>query len=336
MEFSLSIPTCREGLSLELPFATPEDVVLISQRAEELGYHSVWGNDHITPPAYVREDYETPPQWFEPLITLAYVAAKTKRIKLGTAILVLPLRDPVWVAKQVSTLDNFSNGRMMLTVGVGAYREEFIRLKPRESKSHRGKMLTEGMQVLNLIFNNRETSFKGEYYEFEGLEIYPKPIQNPFPLYSGGNSENELKRCALYGTGWMAASLHPDKLSAAVNRLHQMAYEAGRDPAGLAIAPQFAVAMGRTEADALDRFYKSRMYTHLHSLKASTLKDEDLNQLIECNLIGTPDMIIDHVGKLIEAGVTMFGSLSFLSPNVQDMLEHIQFFAEEVMPAFQE
>jgi probable F420-dependent oxidoreductase len=334
MEFSISIPTCREGLSLELPFASPEDVVRISQRAEELGYHSVWGNDHITPPAYVREDYETPPQWFEPLITLAYVAAKTQRIKLGTAILVLPLRDPVWVAKQVATLDNFSHGRMMLAVGVGAYREEFIRLKPRQANAHRGKMLTEGMQVLNMLFTDREATFNGVYYAFDGLEVFPKPIQKPFPLFSGGNSENELKRCALYGTGWMAASLTPDKLSQYVKQLNQLTLEAGRNPAEIEIAPQYVVAMGRTEAEAMQRFKNSRMYTHLQTLQSSTLKDEDFSQVINSNLIGTPEVIKERVGTLIEAGVTMFGSLSFLSPNVQDMLEQIQFFAEEVMPAF--
>jgi probable F420-dependent oxidoreductase len=334
MQFSLSIPTCREGLSLELPFATPEDVVRISQRAEELGYHSVWGNDHITPPAYVREDYDTPPQWFEPLITLAYIAAKTKHIRLGTAILALPLRDPVWVAKQVATLDTFSGGRMMLAVGVGAYREEFILSKPRQSNAHRGNMLTEGMQVLNTIFNNRISTFKGEYYAFDELEIYPKPIQNPFPLFSGGNSENELVRCAQYGTGWMGASLPPDKLSKSVKKLSQLGYDAGRDPAKFEIAPQYVVAMGRTEAEAIERFKKSRMYTHLQTLKSSTLKDEDFNNVVDSNLIGTPAMIIDRVGALIDAGVTLFGSLSFLSPNVADMLEHIQFFAEDVIPAF--
>jgi probable F420-dependent oxidoreductase len=334
MKFSLSIPTCREGLSLELPFAGPEDVVRLSQRAEYLGYHSVWGNDHITPPAYVREDYEESPQWFEPLITLAYVAAKTERIKLGTAVLVLPLRDPVWVAKQVATLDVFSHGRMMLTVGVGAYREEFERLKPRQSRAHRGKMLTEGMQVLNAIFNDRIASFDGEYYAFEDLEIYPKPVQNPFPLFAGGNSENELWRAAHFGTGWMAASLPPDKLSESVKHFHQLVYSVGRDPVEFEIAPQYVVAMGRTEAEASERFKKSRMYTHLRTLQASTLKDEDFIRVIESNLIGTPEMIIERVGTLIDAGVTMFGSLSFLSPNVEDMLEHIQFFAEEVMPAF--
>lgn len=333
MKFSLSIPTCREGLSLDLPFASPEDVVRLSVRAEELGYHSVWGNDHITPPAYVRQDYQDPPKWFEPLITLAYVAARTERIRLGTAILVLPLRNPVWVAKQVATLDVFSQGRMMLAVGVGAYREEFERLYPGRT-AHRGRMLTEGMKVLTTIFKEREASFSGEYYAFDGLEVFPKPLQDPFPLFSGGNSENELERAASFGTGWMAASLPAERLANAVGRLNQMVLDRGRGPDQIEIAPQYVVAMGKTEAEALQRFKRSRMYKHLQTLKRSTLKDEDMDQVRDSNLIGTPAQIIDRVGALIAAGVTMFGSLSFLSPDVGDMLEHIQYFAEEVMPSF--
>ena len=334
MKFTVSIPTCREGLSLELPFATPEDTVRLALRAEELGYHSVWGNDHITPPDYVREDYDTPPQWFEPLTTLAFVAGKTERVKLGTAVLVMPLRDPVWVAKEVATLDAFSGGRVILGVGVGAYREEFERLKPRLQDSHRGEMLSEGMEILKLIFSERQASFSGSHYAFDNLEIYPKPVQNPFPLYSGGNSENELKRAVRFGTGWIGASLPPNELRRSVQVLRDLADEAGRDPAEIEVAPQVVVAMGRTHEKALERFKASRMYKHLHTLRASTLRDQDFSQLVESNLIGTPQEIIDRIGQLQEIGVTMLSSQSFLSPDVEDMLEHIQFFAEEVMPAF--
>ncbi len=334
MKFGLSIPTCREGLSLSLPFASPEDVVRLAKRAEELDYHSVWGNDHITPPKYVRQDYDESPQWLEPLTTIAYVAAKTERIRLGTAVLVLPLRHPVWVAKEVSTIDVLSGGRMILCVGVGAYREEFERLRPRETGAHRGEMLSEGMQILKEIFTERTVNFKGKYYEFNDLEIFPKPIQDPFPLYSGGNSDNEIKRAVLYGNGWVGASLPIKSLTEKIETLRKIALEAGRDPAEFEIAPQVVVAMGKTHDQALKRFKASRMYTHLHTLRASTLRDEDTTQLIEANLIGTPQTIIDRIGVLKDVGVTMLASQSFLSPNVEDMMEHIQFFAEEVMPAF--
>jgi len=115
---------------MPLPFADLGDVVRISQAAERLGYHSVWGNDHITAPRYVREAHANQPRFFEPLITLAYVAAHTTTIRLGTAVLVMPMREPVYLAKQVATLDHASHGRVLLGVGVGAYREELEAIKP--------------------------------------------------------------------------------------------------------------------------------------------------------------------------------------------------------------
>jgi probable F420-dependent oxidoreductase len=334
MEFTVSIPTCREGLSLPLPFASPSDTVKIAVRAEELGYHSVWGNDHITPPAYVLEDYQTPPQWLEPMTTLAFVAGKTRKIKLGTAVLVMPLRDPVWVAKQTATLDVLSGGRVILGVGIGAYREEFRQLKPREQGAHRGDMFSEALQVINLILAQRQATFSGKYYAFHDLKVYPKPIQNPFPLLAGGNHENELRRVAKYCTGWMGASIAPEKLKERIRLLKELASKVGRDPEEIKITTQVAVAMGRTQKDALKRFQESRMYTHLQTLQASTLRGHDFDRIFESNLIGTPQAIIDRVGMLQDIGVSMLASQSFLSPNVQDMLEQIQFFAEEVMPAF--
>lgn len=334
MRFSVSIPTCREGLSLPLPFGSPDDATRIALRAEDLGYHSVWANDHITPPAYVSADYDTPPRWIEPLITLAFVAARTRGIRLGTAVLVLPMRDPVWVAKQVSTLDVLSGGRMILGVGVGAYREEFEHLRPRDATAHRGEMLTEGMQVLNKLFFQRRASHDGKYYAFDQLEIYPKPIQDPFPLYACGNSTNEIKRAVLYGTGWVPASMAIDRLAASIEKLHCIAEEAGRDPAEIEIAPQVMVAMGHTEEEAVDRFLQSRMKTHLQTLHASTLRNQEMHRDMEANLVGTPRQIVDRVGQLENIGVSMLSSQSFLSQNVEDMLEQIQFFAEEVLPFF--
>lgn len=334
MKFSVSIPTCREGLSLPLPFASAEETVRIARRAEELGYHSVWGNDHLTAPMYVSRDYAGPPQWLEPLTTLAFVAGKTSRIKLGTAVLVMPLRDPVWVAKEVSTLDVLSGGRVMLGVGVGAYRQEFEQLRPRAEKGHRGEMLNEAMQVLNTIFTQRRASFDGKYFAFRDLEIYPKPLQQPFPLYAGGNNENEFRRAVEHGTGWIGASLPPEQLRTSINKLRQFAEARGRDPGEIEIAPQVVVALGRTQEQAFERYRRSRMFTHLQTLQESTLREQELNRLVEANLVGTPQQVIDRIGQLQEMGVTLLCSQSFLSPNVSDLLEHIQFFAEEVMPAF--
>src|SRR6185436_6280145 len=121
MRFSVHLPTCTEGLVNPVPFAEPADFVRIARMAERLGYDGVWGNDHITAAPYVRTRYADPPNFYEVLITLATVGAVTERVQLGTAVMVLPLRDPVLLAKQVATLDRLTGGRAVLAVGVGAY-----------------------------------------------------------------------------------------------------------------------------------------------------------------------------------------------------------------------
>src|SRR6478672_13111643 len=186
--FSIGFPTGMEGLTYPIPFSDPEALVQIAQRAEALGYHSIWGNDHMTTQHYVRAEFKVPPRFWEPLVTYAFLAAHTKTLRFGTGVLVLPMRrDIVVTAKQIATLDHFSNGRVEIGVGVGAYREEFEALNPGEDV-HRGRMVTEGIQALRMLFSERRCTFEGEYYRFRDVEMYPKPLQTPLPLLIGGNS----------------------------------------------------------------------------------------------------------------------------------------------------
>lgn len=126
MKFSVCLSTGFEGVMYPIPFAGPEDFIRQGKLCERLGYHSVWGNDHITTQNYVRELFPgKPPNFYEPLIVLAAIAGATTTLKLGTALTVLPMHEPVYLAKQAITLDQMSNGRFIMAVGLGAYREEF-------------------------------------------------------------------------------------------------------------------------------------------------------------------------------------------------------------------
>lgn len=334
MKFSVAIPTCKEGLSMPLPFAEPDDAIRLAVEAERLGYHSVWGNDHITPPQYVREAYDRPPNWYEVLITLSFVGAATERIGLGTAVLVVPMREPVMLAKQVATLDQFSKGRLILGVGVGAYREEFEALKPDAAGSNRGDMLDEGLQAMRLLFDEENASMNGEHVHFENIRMFPKPYRKPFPIFVGGNHVNSLKRAALYGNGWMGASLPPEGIAQGAQQVARFAEENGRDPSEITIAPQVMVCMAPTHEKALQRFKESVMYEHLFTLRQTTLRGQDMGRLVECNLIGSPEEVIDRVGRFKEAGVTMLPTMSFISPTVDTTIEDINTFAQEVMPHF--
>src|SRR6266404_2201427 len=148
MRVSAGLPTGMEGLTYPIPFSDPENVIKIAQAAEKFGYASVWGNDHMTTQHYVRAEFPVPPRFWEPLITYAFIAANTTTLRLGTGVLVLPMRrDIVVTAKQIATLDHFSGGRIEIGVGVGAYREEFEALRP-DGGAHRGDMVAEGVAAL--------------------------------------------------------------------------------------------------------------------------------------------------------------------------------------------
>ena len=184
MKFSVSLSTAFEGVMYPVPFTDPDDFVVQGKLCERLGYHSVWGNDHITTQDYVRKLHPgKPPNFYEPMMVLMAIGATTTRLKLGTALTVLPMRDPVYLAKQAITLDRLTGGRCILGGGLGAYREEFLAWGgSRAAKARRGDMMDEGLQALELLFVKDRCSFEGRYYSFKDLEMFPKREARPFPL----------------------------------------------------------------------------------------------------------------------------------------------------------
>jgi probable F420-dependent oxidoreductase len=329
---SAGLPTGMEGLTYPIPFSDPASLLKIALHAEALGYHSVWGNDHMTTQGYVRAEYETPPRFWEPLTTYAWLAAQTTTLRFGTGILVLPMRrDIVVTAKQIATLDHLSGGRLEIGVGVGAYREEFEALWP-DSPAHRGNMVEEGVIALQMLFSQRVSSFSGKYYQFKDVEFSPKPLQAHLPIYIGGNSPNHIARIAANADGWIPAAMPPAQLRPYVDRLHEATAAAGRDPAVIAIAPQFVVHMGKTNESAVERYKQSQMHKHLVSLSKSTLKGQARMPMEEINLIGSAAQVIERASLLKEAGVTHFLGLYFAANDVQELLDQMQMFAEEVVP----
>lgn len=332
MLVGMSVPTCKEGLSLPTPFCTPAQVVEMCVRAEALGFHSVWGNDHITPPRYVREDYPESPNFYEPLITLAFAAQATSRLRLGTSVLVLPMREPVYLAKTVATLDAFSGGRLMLGVGVGAYREEFERLRPRDARIRRSELMDESVQILRALFSERSVTFSGKHYALDGIEMAPKPVQRPLPLFIAGNDPAGVRRVARWGNGWFPAALGVAELRHGVDLLARECELVGRKVAEIMIAPQLLIGIGRTYEEGVAQFRRSRMYTHLQSLGGSTLRNQSLERMEAHNLVGSPEQIVEKIRALESAGVGMLAATSFTSNSYEEMLDDMQLFAEEVLP----
>jgi probable F420-dependent oxidoreductase len=316
-----------------VPFAKPSDILPTALLCEALGFDSVWGNDHMTTQRYVQQEFAEAPNFFEPLITFSYCASRTTRLRFATGIIVLPMRNMPVLAKQVATLDQLSGGRLILGVGAGAYREEYEALFPDARGVRRGTIVDEGMQALRLLFTERKATFRGSAVHFEDVECFPKPAQDPMPIYAGGNHPEVRRRAGQYGQGWMPAVLSPEEIARGIEDVHRAAAGAGRDGAAIDIAPQFAVSIGRTRDEADRRFRGSQLFKHLESLKKSTLR-EQTGGFEQRNLIGSPEEISERIRVYERAGVTTCSGMLFVAGSVAEMREAIELFGREVLPNF--
>lgn len=193
MEFGVCLPNYGETSS-------PEGIVRFAQEAEALGYSSVWTTDHLL----MRQDSGTPyERTFESIATLTYVAALTRRVRLGVSSLVMGLRDPALVAKQLATLDQLSGGRLVLATGAGWYEPEFQNLGA--DFHRRGKRLDEALQLIfRLWYGEGPVDFDGRIlpHRIRQTIFDPKPAQRHVELYIAGNSLAAMKRSVRYADGW--------------------------------------------------------------------------------------------------------------------------------------
>ncbi len=333
MRFGAAYPTGMEGLMYPVPFSDVDDLVRLAVEAEAMGFDSIGGNDHIVTQDYVREEWDEQPRYWDVFNTFSYVAAKTSEIRLNTAVTVLPLRDPVWVAKQAMTLDRFSDGRLLLGTGVGAYREEFEAVHPTVDLP-RGRIMDESVEALAGLLEPGPSSYDGEAVSFEGVELLPRPVQDPLPLYVGGNHPNALRRAVAHGHGWLPAGLTPGEMADRADDLEALCAEYDRSPEEIDLAPQLIAALGEDSAAARRAFDRSQVANHLESLTKSTLKDQSMDDLVDQNLIGSPDDVIERLARYREVGVTHFPAIIFAANDVDGLLDQWRTFADEVAPSF--
>ena len=332
MIVSVGFPTGMEGLTYPIPFSDPEALLAIAQHAEALGYHSIWGNDHMTTQRYVQEEFGRPPRFWEILLTYAWLASQTSSLRFGTGILVLPMRrDIVVTAKQLITLDHLSGGRLELGVGIGAYREEFEALLP-DDRRHRGRIVEEGVRALRMLFADDRASFEGEFYRFRDVDLYPKPLQEKLPIYFGGNNVNQLRRTAELGDGWLPAGLPLERIAADIGHLRKLCQGQGRDFSEIAVAPQYIALVDHDHERAVERFNRSQMHKHLLSLTRSTLREQPGISMLDANLISTPAEVVEKCLALKAVGVTHLLGLYFAVNTVAELLDQMSLFANEVVP----
>ncbi|MGE0314072.1 MAG: LLM class flavin-dependent oxidoreductase [Lautropia sp.] len=331
MKFSVCLPTGFEGVMHPIPFVAPEDFTRLARRCEALGYDSVWGNDHITSQRYVRQKYpHTPPNFYEVFTTLSFMAACTTTLRFGTAVCVVPMRDPLWIAKQAATFDQLSGGRLNLGVGIGAYREEFEAWAPRlRASARRGDMLDEGMAAIRALFAERVVDFSGTYYEYRDLEMAPKPRQDPLPIFYGGHNLAALERAARFGHGWLPGWRPWPELKDRIDQLRDQCEALGRPRDAVEVAPEFSVTIAKTAEEAERRHMASGLVAHRISLNYT---GRDLTQQVSANLVGSPELILEKVEALKQIGVDHCCALMFPADTMSEFEEQIEWFAKTVLP----
>jgi probable F420-dependent oxidoreductase len=336
MKFGVEIPTCTSGMMHPVPFASAAEAVDTAIEAEQLGYHDAGGNDHLSTMQFVRKAWPRPPDYFEPLMTLAHVAARTSVLRLTTGILVAPMRDPVLLAKQVATLDHLSGGRVILGVAVGGYRDEFEAVRPDLAGANRAELTRETLEAMRAIWAQRRVSFQGKYVRFTDVESYPKPVQAPLPIYSGGNVTGSLRRAAELCQGWLPAKIGPERIAEGRAKIAEYARAAGRDASTITTALQSVVCLGDTAEQARETFLNSSFDLFRTSLATTMTKGVDLDAYLDVNLVGTPDQVCEKVAALAAAGCEHLTALLFVGNTVEEMRDQIRAFARHVIPAFPE
>ena len=206
-------------------------IVAAAEAAESLGYSTVWVIDHLVLPAQVESGYAFNPQdpFLEPLTVLGALALRTSRIKLGTAVLILPYRHPIYTAKALATVDVLSGGRLVVGVGAGWMEPEFAALGV--PIAERGSRTNETIDVLKALWTEDAPSYSGRHFQFSNIKFVPQPVQKPRPpILVGGMTKGALQRVVRRGDGWIALGRSPADLSKPLTSLREMAAKAGRKP----------------------------------------------------------------------------------------------------------
>jgi probable F420-dependent oxidoreductase len=299
---------------IELPqvfFDGPVDMEHIRKfavKAETLGYDSLWLQERIIGDFVI----------LEPVTLLSYVAATTNKLQLGTSVILLPLRNPIQLAKAYSTLDVMSGGRAIMGVGLGgghlgSHEDVFG-----YTRAGRVTRFTEAVQIMKLLWTQPKASYQGRYWNFKDVSMEPKPLQRPhLPLIFGGHHENALRRAVKHADGWMGAgSSSSASFMREAARIRNFLAEAKRHPATFHFSKRVYLAVDSDHGRAEHR---------IREWFARRYKNADLGPKVA--IWGSSAECAEKIQQIVRAGAQRI----VFNP-MFDEIEHLEICAKEIMP----
>ena len=290
-------------LGLALPIIANievKDQLKIAIKAEELGFSSVWASDHIIIPSQWKGRFSD--IFPDPFVMLTAISQNTSKITIGTSAIILPYRNPIIVAKMLSTLDHFCNGRLICTIAPGWMKEEFNILGVNYEK--RMEKTKEFAQVIKSLWENEPSSFKGEYYNFENVSFHPKPYQKKLEIWMGGNADAAIERAIDYADGWQPIWFSPDELSKKIEYLESYSESKGINIENYNISLRNRVLITN----------KNKMGDNPDTA-----------------LIGTKNEVFDKI-KAYKSLKIKEVVLDFISPNSEEIIETMEIIGNELIP----
>lgn len=311
----------HHGIGLEMFLGRPfppglaisrETMVAVADCAEDLGFDALWFGDHVIFPSHSSSSYpvvdrpsgtaiRSEEPVFDPLAVMSWLGARTKRVRLGLSVLVVPYRNPVITAKFLASLDVLTEGRVILGAGVGVMEEEFAALGA--NFATRGAVTDEYLRLMRELWTSDEPAFDGQHYTLApGLRFLPKPVRGTIPIWIGGNTKFALRRAANLGDGWLAVYLNHQDLREKWQQLRQLAEHAGRSSDELTLAHQM-------------RFFVNP--EHYPDAPPG---------------VGSVAKVVDDIARMSEIGVRHLELAMPPGPTTGDIVEQMHRFAQDVRP----
>jgi probable F420-dependent oxidoreductase len=301
----------RIGIGIStLPAASPRGFFDWVDLCESSDVDSIWQTDRLV----------SAQPFLESLSMMAALAGATERVKFGMNAVVAPLRDPLVLAKQCATIDWLSGGRLLPVFGVGGEKAPEFRATG-QSPSERGRRADEVLEIARRLWSEESVTFRGEFHQYDGVSISPRPVQQPLPLWIGGSSPAAVRRTVKLGTGWLGGVQTPAQVAPVVAAIRKLGVESGRPIPEDHFGASFAFRLGPPDESLVSRAFAARA-------RAGGADFDPAKYFA----LGEPSAVLERIAQYRAVGVSKFVLIP-LAQSESELLEQTRRLAAEVIPA---